>query len=1152
MTDEDGAGAGGDASEGDVGGVSRRQLLGGGLALGAVGTGAYLLLDDSSGPGAPEGDGGGNTTTTATPPADEGLRTPFGVWEELQAGLQASPDHLAGTAVERVDRDDPETLFEFVRDDLALKPPSPTGNDGFASRADAGPTATLRAGMGTPRETADLLARLLERAGYESEVVAYDRGLSAERTRELYFDGPDHEFDPGFDEDDLQEWADLMGEDEDSPDEIELVDEDGAESASLGERVRDALPDDAADAALGFDHGLDGGPVPVVRFRDPGDGGTADDTATAQSTTTAATTTTAGTDAPDAASDWQYADLFHADESFGDLQEPSNVAPAPDLDAEGVTVTLETARMDAPEERIELVSGDWDATELAGRHLEVNTLPGRSPLDDPTLTFDDVSTFVPALARTDPGTDLDPDRNRSVWGDPFTLTGDRYTVNDAGNLSRGGVLVHEGEDEWDLLLETPDGEELPVEPIVGDESLEDYYSYDTENGAASDTTDGLERRKTVVMFLYRNGEGGSLHLVLVVGHPDGDDGGGLRVAFEGTGGMGWTLYDDRPINANKGPYETETGERIYRTEGDRMWVTWEWSSGYTDGGAIGTLTPPFDVEVTSEAEWEETNTTTERDGMDRWVFVNGDDLDDPIELADFGENTGDVATRVFTELISEGETVREPIDPPSADDVASVDVTASGDTYPEIRVTVDARDADGDPVADLPPNAVAVLEDDDPVGAELDPTLGDDATHTFTYRTLNRETDDEDRSVTVSVTGGDEGETSYTVPDDATDPRTETGLCGLYLRVTVGDRTARRTLAGWDPELDADRDPDEDDHEEVVSALWGSYTLSFESAGVPSSVTLDDELAGKLSKEPLHEAVQSGDVEEMRSVDRQGDELVSQLPAPFHPRLPDRTTDDSLTYGVGVRTVLVGARPVFGEGVERRSVDLLDTSTIRTVTDDGDPQRAFDLTLDRTARRSVLERANFETGTASLLDGADLTPGEGATGEMDDAVADRFSTASDRRAVTDADHRLTAASGETAAFWHVDGETGDLVGVLPDGSGGGEGEGIIELLERIDRVVQLLDEAASHASDALKGRNAAIAEYYGQTLSRLYAIAAGSVATLSTETYEEEVAAAISAKVCELAGTITDGDWFPDEAQSGIASFMNNIHTAKNHSDDSC
>ena len=205
----------------------------------------------------------------------------------------------------------------------------------------------------------------------------------------------------------------------------------------------------------------------------------------------------------------------------------------------------------------------------------------------------------------------------------------------------------------------------------------------------------------------------------------------------------------------------------------------------------------------------------------------------------------------------------------------------------------------------------------------------------------------------------------------------------------------------------------------------------------------------------------------MRAVADEGDQLISQSPFPFHPRLPDRTAGDSLTYGVGLRSVLVGARPVFGETVERREVDVLDTSTTRTITGDGDTRRAFALTADRTARLAVMERTVFETSTAGLLSGGSLVTAADASDEMDAAVAERLSTATARRSVTDADHRLTAATGETAAFWHVDGQTGDLVGVLPDGSGGGSGEEIIELLERIDRTIQLLDEATSEASDKL-------------------------------------------------------------------------------------
>jgi len=1095
------------ASEpGEDGGLSRRAILTGSVAATGISAGAYLLYDGDE----QTGDG---TGTGETPDGSERrLDPPFDVWRELQTGLRASPDHLPGTADDLVEAGDPEAIYEFVRDEVALKPPSLTGNEGFASRVDGSPAATLRAGMGAPRENAALLAALLRRADYQASVRAYDRPLSLERTRDLYFDGPSQVFDPDLDEESLQEWADLMGDNEDSPDEMALVDEDGEDSAALGERVREGLPDDADAVAREFGHGLESESVPVVRFR------------------------SAETDS------WQYADLFHADESFGEISDRSKLDDPPDTETDPVSVTLEAARMDAPEERFELVSGIWEAPALAGRQLGIDTLPGKSMLDHPMLRFDDVGTYVPALALRDPSTETSVREELSVVGEPFTLTGERYTVDDTGTLRRGGVVMDEGEQEWDLIVETPDGERQTITPIESDQPVEDYYDYDNDQPVSADFPDDIERTRETVLFFYRNTNSGRLSLVVVHDHPEESDGGSARMIFDATQLYEWKVQDGIP--------DESPDKDVYEAAADgsspTLSATWAWVSGRTDGGAIGTLTPPFEFEITHDAEWEERNDETERSGLDRWVFLDGSP-DEVIELAGFDEDTGDVTLSLYTELVSETDPER-----PDVGDVETFDAAVSAGNFPEIRVGLDPRDADGNPVEEVPGDAVAVLEDDELVGAEFVPGEDPDVP-TLSYRTPNRDEADDSRSVTVEIDGVGRETVDYEVPQEPTDPRTERGLSGLYLELEVGDRTVERTLAGWDPELDADRDPDESDHDEVFSVLWGGYTLAFETGGVPTTVALEEEIAGNLTLEPVAEARRSNDVEAMREAAREGHGLVSQLPYLLHPRLPDRTTEESLTYGVGLRTTLTGIYPVFGEGVEKRTVDALSTASIRTLRSDDDRAREFAQTMDRTARRSVLEGAGFGTSTASELEGTTLVRAGVASDAMDDDVRRRLEIATARRDVAEADYRLTAESGETASFWHVDGDSGAVLGVLPDGSGGGEGEGVIRLLEKIHEAIRFAEEMSPPTGPpSPPDATDAVAHGYNYYLSRLYAVAATSVATMSSEEFSEGVKNAIAKRVCNISRTLAEVRPVPNNAVSDMAEFMYNVQDSKEHSAREC
>lgn len=1122
----------------DEDGISRRALLAGGTTVGGLALAAFLLTGSDEEEPEPE-----ETPT-------QQLQVPFDIWSELRTGLQGSPDHLQATADEMVDGEEAEAMFEFVRDDIALQPPKLDSNEGFARRVNGGPEATLRGAIGTPREKAELLAALLEQAGYETVVRGYEKPLQESRLRDLYFDGPTHDFEPDLAELELEQWSELMGEPEDGPSELSLVDEDGEESSDLADRILGAIPDDVDTTAPPFDYEAGAQRVPVVQFREAETASSGDDGTETETPTPTATETTTGTQTESDRSetpsgDWQYADLFHADESFGTLSDMSSLGNEMDVAGQTVGVTLEAARTNAPTDRFELVSGTWDARELAGRQLHLVTLPGRSAVDYPNLKLDDVDTFVPALTVQDPSLDVAERERLTVGGDPFTLTGERYTLDDTGTLRKDGVVVEEGEDEWDIVIEMPDGSQSTVTPIEGEQGVKDYYAYDEENAASAAFPEDVERPFTTVAFLYRNTETGKLSLVVVNDEAAESNGGKARMVFEGVGNYQW-LAQDGPEGEGPGSYDTyqpEGGKTARRTT-----ANWAWNSGFTDGGAIGHLNLPFDFEIKHVGTWDD----DERGGLDKWVWLDGDP-ETAVDVAEFSdEKPESVSIRLYSKLVSEGKTTRIPPTQPTADNVEEFDLRVTPDSYPEIHLTIEPTDSNGAPVNSLPAGAVTVTEDDELVPAELVPDDQQNGTHEFKYRTPNREETTGERTVDVDIAGdGTESET-YAVPDDATDPQTERGLIGLYLTVTVDGRTIRRTLGGYDPELDADREPDQSDRDELFATLWGEYVLSFETAGVPYSVALDEELGGKMSFEALNEARLNENIEEMRNVANEGHGLVSQLPSPFQTRLPDRVTADSITYGIGLRTILSGRRFVFGEGTALRKVDVLPTSTVRTLRSDDNREREFTLTTERTARQAVMEREAFETSTASLLADATLVPASEATGGMSESVARQFQVAVQRAALSDDHHRLTAQSGETAAFWQVDARTGDLLGVLPDGSGGGNGEEIIETIERITAMIAATETMEGYATMGPPSETDGVAKYYGRVLSRLYAIAAASIATISTESYNAAVTEAIAKRICNLADTITDSRAFPKSQTSDIAEFMNNIQGAKDHTASTC
>ena len=93
-------------------------------------------------------------------------------WQQIQTALRASPDHLPAQADAVVATKDPAQIFAFVRDKIATYPPAADSMYQAAAQMRWGVKGTLRGGAGTPREKAELLVSLYEKAGFEAEVVA--------------------------------------------------------------------------------------------------------------------------------------------------------------------------------------------------------------------------------------------------------------------------------------------------------------------------------------------------------------------------------------------------------------------------------------------------------------------------------------------------------------------------------------------------------------------------------------------------------------------------------------------------------------------------------------------------------------------------------------------------------------------------------------------------------------------------------------------------------------------------------------------------------------------------------------------------------------------------------------------------------------------
>jgi hypothetical protein len=219
--------------------------------------------------------------------------------------------------------------------------------------------------------------------------------------------------------------------------------------------------------------------------------------------------------------------------------------------------------------------------------------------------------------------------------------------------------------------------------------------------------------------------------------------------------------------------------------------------------------------------------------------------------------------------------------------------------------------------------------------------------------------------------------------------------------------------------------------DEVLGALFGGIVVAIEAGSPTLAAWLDGFVSAKLSAEPLVSAARANDVRRLL------DAMTTATPAPpaellpLGSALPAELDGASLTYPTGLQAVLFVEAPVFGVGT-RRSVDVLPTAEWITAADDRD--QGFARTLQGTSRLALAEAALFDTSTLSVLQGRPLTLLPAG------AVAPRDGPWADHARLLDeyvSDQRLVPSDPGAFAFWVVRPDSGELLGILPDGSGGG-------------------------------------------------------------------------------------------------------------------
>jgi hypothetical protein len=680
----------------------------------------------------------------------------------------------------------------------------------------------------------------------------------------------------------------------------------------------------------------------------------------------------------------KFANPLPPDGVFGETYTTGTTGPAPSATGaqDELHVALSYATADEPGTLKPLIEGDWALADLAGRRLRVQMVPTEDIDTLALMPIDSVRSFFPVLALDAPGLEPDEIASHSIAGtSAVTLAGQLITVDATGTLTVDGEPVANGTADPATLASVA-SIEVAADPVA------------------------FPRIR--LQALVRDAGGNMV---------SGLGASAFRVQDEGEG-RGFVM--DR--NRAPGPRVL-----ILLDVSDSIPLEFREQAGvYAQDLATAILT-------------DHPNALFRVAAVAFGAAAAGEWTADPSEVKAQADMAPGAASDLWAALAEAG-------------DLGGTVIVYTTDGDPDTPDTPEEklRIAHGPPVVVVGVGTVvpATLAE---MAALSGGTLAmatqpsDVATATLTF--LGKQVVDPYRLAYQAPTGATnvrhvsmktsdgrvEGTATYTVPDPAM-RLPEPAITGLYLTVDWGIQSVTRTLAGFDRAPGTT--PSATAALEVQEAMFGTAILSVEGGAPTLAARLDDVLAAKLALEPLWDAAVSGDTDAIRAALITPIATVSADLAGIAAPLAAADSTEP-TYETGPRLVLLTVRPEFGIGRTRR-IDVLPLAGFATIS--VDPARALRRTLEATARLAVMEQALFTTSTASLLEGADLAllnpydnisvvaPGlDGAARSKWEFVMDRYWD----------EYRIVPTSGTPVAFYSVDPETGRMIAVLPDGSGGG-------------------------------------------------------------------------------------------------------------------
>lgn len=395
------------------------------------------------------------------------------------------------------------------------------------------------------------------------------------------------------------------------------------------------------------------------------------------------------------------------------------------------------------------------------------------------------------------------------------------------------------------------------------------------------------------------------------------------------------------------------------------------------------------------------------------------------------------------------------------------------------------------------------------------------APYVFTCNTLDKQ---KENTVSISIDSGRvEASTTFEFkifPNETSSLSTE--LSGVYLQIDYDKFSVKKTLAGYDPLLHKYRKPNQTDYLDVQSLLLGGAFIGIEGQGPTFANQMADLLQYKLSSRKWGEALLNNQIEEAKTHYENGVFVYDDRLASLLQPLNNQVTDKSLTFASGPRIGIVKNKISLGTQQSSISFDYVQTSNFVTLAED--PLEAYRINMQKTAQMALMENTLFEEATFSQLKNKPLIEVYAARDVSrfaQDLQPERLNFWNEKLYKVATAFKLFDQNIESRAFWSINRHTGELYGILENGTAGG----VERIKKQLDEILKVMDAyiLVLTLMSAKSGVPLAIVGGYGKTLVKLYAIASEALVVMDTSGMDEEIKAALAELSCNTYKTIVLG-----------------------------